>query len=199
MKPLSLFLKRLKKQLDDPTGFFNGLQDEGYKPAFLFFAQVTLLVSVITPVVNFLGVESTDFSASYQAQIAAYSLIKSNLLPVYGVSAYLIEPALIFAFSVAILVLVTLFIHLVYRMIGGKGKILNAWKAACYGTAPCLLGGFLPYVALFAGFYSFAMQFYLGPMTLYNAGQGRSIIVFVVLIASTFIEMFLRRTTAGLW
>jgi hypothetical protein len=192
-------LKRLGNQLGDPIGFYNGLRNESYKPAFLFFVQVTLFISMVTPVVNLFGLESTDFSASYQAQITAYNLVKINLLPVYGASAYLIEPVLIFVFSIAILVLMTLFIHLIYRMIGGKGKILNAWKAACYGTGPCLLGGFLPYIALFAGFYSFAMQFYLGPTTLYDARQGRSIVIFVVLIASTFIEMLLRKTTAGLW
>jgi len=34
-------------------------------------------------------------------------------------------------------------------------------------------------------------------MTLYNAKQGRAIIVFVALIALTFIEMFVRGTTVG--
>jgi hypothetical protein len=95
------------------------------------------------------------------------------------------------------LVLLTGFLHVVYWLIGGRGSVLNSWKAVCYGVGPCLLGGFLPYVSLFAGFYSFAMQFYVGPMTLYNAKQGRALIVFVALIAWTFIEMFVTGTTVG--
>jgi hypothetical protein len=95
------------------------------------------------------------------------------------------------------LLYLTLFLHLIFRVIGGQGSVLNAWKAVCYGIGPCLLGGFLPYISLFAGFYSFAMQFYLGPMTLYNAKEGRAIVVFAALISWTFIEMLVLSTTVG--
>lgn len=190
-------IKKLVKELADPDGFFNDARDESWKSAFSFFLWVTLFISIVTPVVNFLGVESTDLSSSYQAQIMAYTLVKNNLLGVYGSFAYLIEAVLIFALAIPILFFLTALLHLIYRLIGGRGSVLNAWKAACYGLGPCLLGGFLPYVSLFAAFYSFAMQFYLGPMTLYDAKQGRAIIVFVAFIALTFIEMFTLGTTAG--
>ena len=170
---------------------------EGWKPAFVFFVWVTLAISLVTPVVNFLGVVSTDLSSSYQAQILAYGIVKDYLLDSYGVVAFLVEPVLIFAFAVVMLFFLTGFLHLICWLIGGRGPVLNAWKAVCYGLGPCLLGGFLPYISLFAGFYSFAMQFYLGPMTLYNAKQGRAVVVFVALIAWTFIEMFVAGTTVG--
>ncbi|MBS7614707.1 hypothetical protein KEJ18_03120 [Candidatus Bathyarchaeota archaeon] len=60
-----------------------------------------------------------------------------------------------------------------------------------------MFGGFLPYLSLFVAFYSFAMQFYVGPLVLYNAKEGRAIFVFVALIAAVFIEMFTLGTTAG--
>lgn len=173
------------------------MQTEDWKPAFIFFLWVTLFISVVTPIVNYFGIESTDFSSSYQAQIAAYNLVKNGLLYLYGAYAYLIEAVLIFAFAIPLLLFLTLLLHLIYRLIGGQGPVLNAWKAACYGIGPCLLGGFLPYVSLFAGFYSFAMQFYLGPKTLYKAKDGRAIVVFVAFIALTFIEMFVLGTTVG--
>jgi len=188
---------RLWRQLADPVGFFDGVKSEGWRPAFVFFVWVTLVISLVTPVVNFFGVASTDVSSSYQAQILAYRVVKDYLSDSYGSAALVVEPVLIFAFAVVMLVFLTGFLHLVYWLIGGRGSVLNAWKAVCYGLGPCLLGGFLPYVSLFAGFYSFAMQFYLGPMTLYNAKQGRAIIVFVALIALTFIEMFVTGTTVG--
>jgi len=86
---------------------------------------------------------------------------------------------------------------LLYKFVRGQGSILNAWKAACYGIGPCLLGGFLPYISLFAAFYSFAMQFYIGPRELYKARESRAIAIFVAMIALTFIEMFVLGTTAG--
>jgi hypothetical protein len=190
-------LRKLAKQLADPNAFFNRIQSENWRPAFVFFLWTTLFISIITPLVNYFGVESTDFSSSYQAQILAYNFVKNNLLSSYGAYAYAMEAVLIFAFAIPILLFLTLLLHLIYRFIGGKGPIINAWKAACYGIGPCLLGGFLPYVALFAGFYSFAMQFYLGPKTLYNAKESRAIVVFAGFIALSFIEMFVRGTTVG--
>jgi len=190
-------IKKLIKQLTNPSDFFNSVRTENWKPAFLFFTWVTLFISVVTPIVNYFGIESTDLSSSYQAQIMAYKLVKNNFLDFYGAYAYLIETVLIFAFAVLNLFFLTLFLHLIYRLIGGQGSVLNAWKAICYGIGPCLLGGFLPYISLFAGFYSFTMQFYLGPMTLYKAKEGRAIVVFVALIAWTFIEMFVLGTTVG--
>ncbi|MFQ6064819.1 MAG: YIP1 family protein [Candidatus Bathyarchaeia archaeon] len=192
-----LFIEKVVKQLANPSEFFDNVRNENWKPAFVFFLWVTLFISIVTPLVNYLGIESTDISSSYQAQIAAYNLVKDNLLGLYGVYVYVIEAFLIFAFAIAVLLFLTLLLHLIYRLIGGQGSVSNAWKAICYGIAPCLLGGFLPYISLFAGFYSFAMQFYLGPMTLYKAKQGRAIVVFVAFIALTFIEMFVLGTTVG--
>jgi hypothetical protein len=190
-------VEQLAKQLANPSEFFNNVRAENWKPAFGFFLWVTLFISVISPIVNYFGIESTDLSSSYQAQIAAYNLVKNNLLGLYGTYAYLIEVVLIFAFAIPILLFLTLLLHVIYRLIGGQGSVLNAWKAACYGIGPCLLGGYLPYISLFAGFYSFAMQFYLGPKALYNAKEGRAIVVFVAFIAVTFIEMFVLGTTVG--
>jgi hypothetical protein len=190
-------MRKLAKQLANPSEFFNSAQTENWKPAFVFFLWITLFISVVTPIVNCFGIESTDWSSSYQAQIVAYNLAKNNFFDSYGSYAYLIEAALIPAFAISILLFSTLLLHLIYRLIGGQGPILNAWKAACYGVGPCLLGGFLPYISLFAGFYSFAMQFYLGPMTLYKAKENRAIIVFVAFITLTFIEMRVSGTTVG--
>ncbi|NWG11394.1 hypothetical protein HXY33_06590 [Candidatus Bathyarchaeota archaeon] len=141
-------------------------------------------------------IESTDTSSSYQAQILAYNFVKNNL-QTYGFLAYIIEAVLIFALAIPILLFLTIFLHSIYRAIGGQGSVLNAWKAACYGVGPCLLGGFLPYIGLFAGFYSFAMQFYIGPRELYNAKESRAIVIFMALIALTFIEMFVFGSTVG--
>ena len=190
-------LSTLARQLVNPTEFFNSTRDEDWRPSFIFFLWTTLFISLATSLVNFLGIESTDFSAAYQSQIGAYNIVKNNLIPAYGVYAFLLEPLLIFAFAIPILFFIALLLHATYRLIGGEGSLLNGWKAACYGTGPCLLGGFLPYISLFAAFYSLAMQFYLGPKTLYRVKESRAVVVFTSLIALAFIEMFMFGTTVG--
>ncbi len=189
--------EKLKRMMFGPVEFFNDVRSEDWKPSFIFFIWVMLIISMLTPILNYFGLESNDLSSSCQAQIVAYNYMENQLINTYGTLSYIIEGILILVFSVPILLSLTLILHFVYRLIGGEGSILNGWKAACYGLGPCLLGGFLPYVSLFAAFYSFSMQFYLGPMTLYKAKQSRAIIVFTSFIALAFIEMFLFGTTVS--
>jgi hypothetical protein len=102
-------MRKLAKQLANPSEFFNSVQTENWKHAFVFFLWVTLFISVVTPIVNYLGIESTDWSSSYQAQIAAYNLLKNNFFGSYGAYAYLIEAALIPGFAIPVLFFLTLF------------------------------------------------------------------------------------------
>ena len=142
-------------------------------PAFKFFLKVTIFLSITTPAANYLGIESTDISSAYQAQIISFRLLKTFLLPRYGVYGYVVEGFLILGASVIILPSLTAFLHIVYRLMGGDGSIIYAWKSACYGVAPCILGGFLPYISLFAAFYSLILQLYIGPKVLYRVKEGR--------------------------
>jgi len=154
--------------LKNPTEFFENVRDENWKPAFKFFLVITIILSIITPIVNYFGIRSTDFSSAYQAQILAYRLLEDPLLTRYGTFAYPIEGFLIVGFAVIILLFTAGFLHLIFRLMGGKEPVLNAWKAVCYGVGPCILGGFLPYISLFAAFYSLILQLYIGPRVLYG-------------------------------
>ena len=188
---------KLFNLLKNPPEFFESVKEEDWKPAFKFFLEITIIISIATPIVNYFGIESTDFSSSYQAQILAFRFLKNTLLSQYGIFAYLIEVFLIIGFSVAILLFLIVFLHLIFRIMGGKGPILNAWKASCYGVGPCILGGFLPYISLFAAFYSFLLQLYIGPKVLYRVSESRAIVFLAIMLALTFIEMFVKGTTVG--
>ncbi len=194
----SEFIKKLKNLMLDPARFFEEAKGENWKTALIFFSWVTIILSIATPIVNYYGIESTDFSSAYQAQIMAYRILKSFLIQEYGVYAYPIESLLILGLACIILILSTIFLHLIYRLIGGKGSFLNAWKAMCYGAGPCIFGGFLPYVSLFAAFYSLMFQMYIGPKVLYEAKESRAIILLAIIVALAFIKMFVIGTTVGL-
>ncbi len=188
---------RLLDLLRDPPEFFENIRGEDWRPAFKFFLGVTIVLSIATPIVNYFGIESTDLSSAYQAQILAYRLLEGTLTQ-YGTLAYLIEGFLITGFALVILLFITGFLHMIFRLVGGKGSVLNAWKAACYGVGPCILGGFLPYISLFAAFYSLILQLYIGPRVLYRVSESRAICLLAIILALTFIEMFIEGTTVGL-
>jgi len=110
------FLKQLKRQLINPKEFFSNAKTENWKSAFIFFLWITLIISIATPIVNFLGIESIDLSSSYQAQIIAYNLAKNNLFLTFGLIAYVLEAILIFVFAISFLLFLTAFLHLIYRL-----------------------------------------------------------------------------------
>jgi len=188
-------LKKLIYMIKDPVNFFENVKGENWKPALTFFSKITLIISILTPIVNFLGIKSTDYSSSYQAQILAYKIVKEYLIPKYGALAYLIEPFLIIGLAYMLLFSMTIFFHILYRLMGGKGTILSTWKALCYGIGPCIFGGFLPYISLFAAFYSLLLQLYIGPKILHEIEESKMILFLAAVLALTFIEMFLTDTT----
>jgi len=102
-------LKKLIYMIRDPVNFFENVKDEDWKPALIFFSKITLIISILTPIVNFLGIKSTDYSSAYQAQILAYRIVVERLITKYGTLAYLFEPFLIIGLAYILLFLMTIF------------------------------------------------------------------------------------------
>ena len=62
-------LRKLLWMLKEPKDFFEGVREEGYRESFIFLLQVSAVIAFFTPIVNYLGWESTDRTSTYQAQI----------------------------------------------------------------------------------------------------------------------------------
>jgi len=192
-----MLIKKMGRLLLDPPGFFSSIQGEGFHEPFIFLLSVSVIIAIFTPLVNYLGLPSTDTSAAYQAQIIAWRLTDNYLLPRLGNWAFLIEALLIVAFAILLAGMMSLIIHLLYRLAGGMGVWLNAWKAVCYGAAPCVLLGWLPYWSLFMGVWSLVLQFYYGPKVLYKLPEGRALLILVLIVGATLLEFALAGTTVG--
>ncbi|MCW1296452.1 MAG: YIP1 family protein [Candidatus Parvarchaeota archaeon] len=192
-------IKKFFEILEEPRTFFEKTEKEGWKEPFIFFLKITIMIAILTSIINYLGIESTDFSSAYQAQIMGYRAIRNYFVPRYGPIAYFIEPFLITIFAILILICTTLFLHAIIKLAGGQGSFLNAWKSVCYGVAPCLLGGFIPYFSLFVGFWSLVIQLYIAPIVLYKLKEWKAIILVSAMITLTFIELFLRGTTVNFY
>lgn len=189
--------KNLFKMLWKPDEFFEGVRGEGWLQPFVFFLQVSAIIALFTPIVNYLGWPSTDHSAAYQAQIMAWQITEKQLLPTLGGWAYLVEFFLILGLSLSVVLFMTGFLHLIFRLFGGKGPILNAWKAACYGAGPCVLLGWIPYWSLFVAVWSLLLQFYYGPKILYRMKEGMALIILACIIGATLLELMTKGTTVG--
>jgi hypothetical protein len=192
-----MMFRKLFLMLKEPGTFFESIRPEGFGPSLLFLFEVSAIIAVFTPIVNYLGWPSTDRTSTYQAQILAWRLTSEYLLPRLGNWAYVLEAALILVFAVVIAVFYAGFLHLIYRVFGGKGPLLNAWKAVCYGAGPSVLLGFIPYWTLFVGAWSLVLQLYFGPKVLYRLREGRALLILALFIGATLLELITKGTTVG--
>jgi hypothetical protein len=189
--------KRLFHILTEPEEFFNAIREEGFREPLVFLLCVSAVIAIFTPLVNYLGFPSTDTSSSFQSQILAWRLTESYLLPRLGNWAYVVECFLIVGFALLLAAVVSGFIHVLYRLVGGKGSFLNGWKVMCYGVGPCILLGWVPYWSLFVGAWSLILQFYYGPKILYGLPEGRAIWILAFFVGATILEFAVSGTTVG--
>jgi hypothetical protein len=188
---------KLLWMLKEPQEFFEGVRKEGYREPLIFLAQVSAIIAFFTPIVNYLGWESTDRTSTYQAQILGWQITQDYLLPRLGMAAYFIEALLILGLALVIALFLAGFLHLIYRALGGQGSFLNAWKATCYGVGPCVLLGWVPYWTLFVGAWSFVLQLYYGPKVLYRMREGRALLILAFFVGATLLEFATKGTTVG--
>jgi hypothetical protein len=189
--------KKLFRLLGQPEKFYESIRGEGFREPFVFLLQITAVIAIFTPLINALGWASTDRNASFQAQIMAWQITEQYLLTRLGNWAYMVEALLILGLTLLIAFFMTVFLHLIFRLLGGKGSILNAWKAACYGTGPCVLLGWIPYWSLFVAAWSLILQFYYGPKVLYRLREGTALAILAFILGATLLELMTKGTTVG--
>jgi hypothetical protein len=189
--------RKLLWMLRKPDEFFETVREERYREPFLFLFQASAIIAFFTPIMNWLGCESTDRTSTFQAQILAWRITSERLLPRLGAWAYILEAFLILGLTVVIALALAAFVHLIYRLLGGQGPFLNAWKATCYGTGPCVLLGWVPYWTLFVGAWSLVLQLYFGPKVLYRLREGRALAILALFLGATLLEFATKQTTVG--
>jgi hypothetical protein len=189
--------RKLLLMLKEPEEFFEGIREEGYREPFIFLLQVSAVIAFFTPIVNCLGWPSTDRTSTYQAQIVAWQITSEQLLPRLGAWAYVVEAFLILGLALVVALFLAVFLHLIFRALGGQGVILNAWKATCYGVGPCVFLGWVPYWTLFVGAWSFVLQLYFGPKVLYRMREGRALLILAFFVGATLLEFAIKGTTVG--
>lgn len=190
-------LKKLFYMLRDPGAFFESTRPEGFGEPFLFLLQVSAVIALFTPLMNYLGLPSTDRTSTFQAQIMAWRITSQQLLPRLGAWAYVVEAFLILALAALLAPVMAIFVHVLFRLVGGQGPLLNAWKAICYGVGPCAVLGWVPYWSLFLGAWSLLLQFYYGPKVLYRVREGRALLILAFILGATLLEFATKGTTVG--
>lgn len=176
--------EKAKMVMLHPSEFFERIRfEQGIKKSFSYLATLSLISLVI-------GILSIVFNITF---ISPLGLLVS-ILPFLGQSALLI--GIMIPIGIYVLSLVGSFIgagvvHLFVRLLGGKGKYSDTYKAVTYASTPSLLLGWIPFIGAIFGIYSFYLNL-KGLSKLHLISMGRVFVaVFVVPMVLGFVISFL--------
>jgi len=141
-------IEKVKTVILNPSEFFEEIKsEEGIGKAFVYLAVLSLI--------NLLaGIIAFTFNISILSPLGSLS----QFLPFLGQYAPLVGitlPVGIYILSLVGSFIGAGFVHLLVRLLGGKGSYSMTYKALVYSSTPSLLLGWIPYVGVIPGIYSF--------------------------------------------
>ncbi len=175
----------------DPHSFFDSIRDEGWWPPYRYFLVIAIVLSILSPLAWAVGLDGrSPVNTSTTAQRDVYQWWHDTLNPQMGsISLPIAMLALLLDMHI-VLIVFTPILHLVLRAMRGQGPLSHAWKAICYGMAPTIAFGFLPFIGLLTGMYATVLQLSVGPATLYQLRDGRAYVLLVVILSIAIVAFW---------
>lgn len=175
----------------DPQAFFGQVQGESWRSAYFYFLIIVVFLSILSPLVWALDVDGgSPVNTSLTAQRDTYRWWQDTLRPQFGNWSYPLAMLTLLLTTHIVLIIFTPVLHFVFRLLGGQGPLLNAWKAICYGLAPTIALGFLPFIGLLTGVYATLLQLAIGPATLYRVRDGRAYVLVVIMLSIAIVAFW---------
>ena len=188
-------LKTAKRVMTQPYAFFHGdVARIGVTEALRYYMMLSLILAILTPMINLAGFPSDVIHASTNAQMAAFKyspLLEQQL----AVSRHLWTGALTLLMMLAKLPFFIAFYHVFALILGGRGNLLASLKLAVYPATPAMLFGWVPYSDFIFGLW---VAFFLVPAFryLHNVTWGKSIAFVTIMIGLQILYVVL---TGGGW
>lgn len=169
--------------------FFREKAVVGYWPVARWFLLLSLILAVLTPVVNWFGIPSNIIHAGSNAQMDAYVWAPSLEVST-GISRYIWVCVLTYVGNLAKLPVVGLLFHAFAKILRGKGSKLDSFKVAVYSTSPMLLFGWIPFFGLLSGLWV-GYLYILALNKLHDVSFGPAIALVNLLIGLQLVWAFL--------
>lgn len=178
------------EMLRNPLKTMEAIGTEKMLHALVFLLMIGAITAFLTPLQVRLGFEDINgLHAGGQAEFLAMDM--SSL---YGLDIEW-RPFLIEAFYVVILLVSTVYLHVILKVAGGKGSIKETFKMVAYGDAPGLMFGWIPYFATISAVWSAVIQILVGSIVIHKITWTRAVIIFSALIGLGIIDIALSLIT----
>ena len=128
-----------------PYDFMMGeAASRGTREVVRYYAVLSLLLAVLTPLVNIAGFPSDVVHASTNAQMGAYHYAP-QMEQITGVSRHVWTGLLTFLLMLAKLPFFVAFLHVFSKLLGGRGDLGASLRLVVYPGTPAILLGWVPF------------------------------------------------------
>jgi hypothetical protein len=172
--------------LSNPAKTLEEIRSEKALNALTFLLMIGAVTAFLTPLQIHLGFEDMNgLHAGGQAEFLAMDI---STLYNLGIEW---RPFLIEALYVVVLTISTGYLHIIFKVAGGKGSIKDTFKMIAYGDAPGLLFGWIPYLATFSAVWAMVIQILIGSTVIHGISWARATFIFAALLGLGIIDIAL--------
>ena len=174
------FLKAIEIMKHPDIVFQEEAENKGYWPILRFYLGISIVVAILTPVVNWFHIPCDIVHAGTNAQMGAY--VQAPALEAStGVSRYFWVAILTYLGNALKFPILGALFHIFAMILGGQGTLEDSFKVAVYAAAPVLLLGWVPYFGLLSGLWT-GYLYVVGFWKLHSVDLGKSIALVNILI-----------------
>jgi hypothetical protein len=174
------------EMLRNPAEALEEIRSEKTLHALIYLLMFGAVTAFLTPLQVYLGFEDVNgLHAGGQAEFLAM-----NISTLYGLGIEW-RPFLIEALYVVILFVSTGYLHIIFKLVGGKGSTKDTFKIIAYGDAPGLLFGWIPYFATVSAVWAAVIQIFIGSTVVHKISWAKATVIFSTLLGLGIIDIAL--------
>lgn len=160
--------------LTNPDDTLESVKEESPQKTILNLMLLSAWLAVLTAITNLLGFPCNLLNSGTNPQLFAYHDIAPALASNYGGEVWMWMAPLVFLLMLAFVPVVSVFYHLIFRLLKGKGSWWQTVQFFLYAGVPVYLLGWLPLVGgTLAAFWTAAI-YPLALVRLHSFGWGKA-------------------------
>lgn len=167
-----------------PVETFRAARDETFGDAVVYFIALLIVNAVLSAIIGYLGLRAAGLFGAPSAGAG-------------GVGAMVTVFIAAVVLGVIGLAVGSILLHIGVLVMGGRGGIIQTFKAVVYGLTPYYLLGWIPVVGLLAALWALIVEI-LGIRELHEMSTERAIVAWVISIVIIAIVLALLILVLGL-
>ena len=139
-------LTKIWLTLRAPDRAFDTYLDESPRETILLLLGLSTWLAFMTAITNLLGIPCNLLNSGTNPQLFAYHDIAPLIEQSTGIPRWLGMFPLVLALSMLFVPIVSVFYHVVFKALGGKGSYWHTFRFFVYAGVPVFLLGWVPYI-----------------------------------------------------